>query len=76
MGFRMLLGLSCEILEATASIDRGAAVLQLTPTEIEVYLRPTVSRAPIWSPLPDFVFYQTIASVLMWSALFNERTGL
>jgi hypothetical protein len=46
-------------------------------------LRPTVSRPvylgvnpPIWVPTPDFCYCQTIAGLLMWGALSEERTGL
>jgi hypothetical protein len=45
-------------------------------------LRPTVSRsacfniAPIWGLRPDFYYCQTVAGLLMWGALSDERTGL
>jgi hypothetical protein len=33
-------------------------------------------QAPIWGPKPDFYHCQTIAGLLMWGALSDERTGL
>jgi hypothetical protein len=44
-------------------------------------LRPTVSRpvclmAPIWGLRPDFYSCQTVAGLLMWGALTDERTDL
>jgi hypothetical protein len=43
-------------------------------------LRPSVSlywcQAPIWDLKPDFFFCLTFASLLMWGALSDERTGL
>jgi hypothetical protein len=49
---------------------------------MNVVLRPTVSRpvswcqAPIWSPRPDFCYCQTVAGLLIWGTLADERTGL
>jgi hypothetical protein len=34
------------------------------------------NKAPIWSLRPDFYYCQTIAGLLMWGALSDERTGL
>jgi hypothetical protein len=34
------------------------------------------NKAPIWGLQPDFYYCQTIAGLLMWGALSNERTGL
>jgi hypothetical protein len=34
------------------------------------------NRAPIWGLWPDFYYCQTVAGVLMWSALSIERTDL
>jgi hypothetical protein len=34
------------------------------------------SQAPIWGPRPDFCYFQTVAGLLMWGALCDERTGL
>jgi hypothetical protein len=46
-------------------------------------LRPTVQsaspswyQAPIWGLRPDFYFCQTVAGLLMWGALSDERTCL
>jgi hypothetical protein len=33
-------------------------------------------RATTWGPRPDFYYYQTVAGVLMWGALSDERKGL
>jgi hypothetical protein len=33
-------------------------------------------QAPIWGLGPDFYYCQTIAGLLMWGALSDERTGL
>jgi hypothetical protein len=34
------------------------------------------NKAPIWGLRPDFYYRLTVASLLMWGALSNERTGL
>jgi hypothetical protein len=46
-------------------------------------LRPTVqsaslswNKAPIWGLRPDLYYCQTVAGLLMWGALSDERTGL
>jgi hypothetical protein len=33
-------------------------------------------QAPIWGLRPDFYYCQIVASLLMWSALSDDRTGL
>jgi hypothetical protein len=33
-------------------------------------------KAPIWSLRPDIYYCHTVAGLLMWSALSDERTGL
>jgi tryptophan-rich sensory protein len=33
-------------------------------------------QAPIWGLQPDFYYCQTIAGLLMWVALSDEKTGL
>jgi hypothetical protein len=33
------------------------------------------NRAPIWGLRPDFYYSQTIAGLLMWGALSDDRTG-
>jgi hypothetical protein len=33
-------------------------------------------QAPIWGLRPDFCYCQTLAGLLMWGALSDERTGL
>jgi hypothetical protein len=46
-------------------------------------LRPTVpssspswSKAPIWGLRPDLYYFWTVAGLLMWGALSDERTSL
>jgi hypothetical protein len=46
-------------------------------------LRPTVqsaslswNKAPIWGLQLDLYYCQTVAGLLSWGALSNERTGL
>jgi hypothetical protein len=34
------------------------------------------NKAPIWGLRPDFYYCQTVAGLLMWCALSDERTGL
>jgi hypothetical protein len=34
------------------------------------------NKAPIWDLRPGFYYCQTVAGLLMWGALFHERTGL
>jgi hypothetical protein len=34
------------------------------------------NKAPIWGSRPDFHYCQTLAGLLMWDALSDERTGL
>jgi hypothetical protein len=34
------------------------------------------NKAPIWGLRPDFYYSQTVAGLLMWGALSDERTGL
>jgi hypothetical protein len=34
------------------------------------------NKAPIWGLRPDFCYCQTVAGLLMWGALSDERTGL
>jgi hypothetical protein len=33
-------------------------------------------QAPIWGPRPDFYYCLTVAGLLMWGTLSDERTGL
>jgi hypothetical protein len=33
------------------------------------------NKAPIWGLRPDFYYCQTVAGLLMWGALSEERTG-
>jgi hypothetical protein len=57
--------------------------INLLKTEkVKVTLRPMVSRPvclvsnPTCGPKPDFYYWQTVACLLMWGALSEERTGL
>jgi hypothetical protein len=34
------------------------------------------NEAPLWDLRPDFYYCQTVAGLLMWGALSDERTGL
>jgi hypothetical protein len=34
------------------------------------------TKAPIWGLRPDFYCRQTVAGLLMWGTLFEERTGM
>jgi hypothetical protein len=34
------------------------------------------NKAPIWGLGPDLYYCQTVADLLMWGALSDERTGL
>jgi hypothetical protein len=34
------------------------------------------NKAPIWGLRPDFYYSMTVAGLLMWGALSDERTGL
>jgi hypothetical protein len=34
------------------------------------------NKAPIWGLRPDLYYCQTVAGLLMWGSLSNERTGL
>jgi hypothetical protein len=34
------------------------------------------NKAPIWGLRPDLCYYMTVAGLLMWGALSDERTGL
>jgi hypothetical protein len=37
---------------------------------------PSWNKTPIWGLQPDFYYCQTIAGLLMWGTLSDERTGL
>jgi hypothetical protein len=34
------------------------------------------NKAPVWGLRPDFYYCQTVADLLMWGALSDEKTGL
>jgi hypothetical protein len=34
------------------------------------------NKAPVWGSRPDFYYCQTVAGLLMWGTLSDERTGL
>jgi hypothetical protein len=60
------------------------ASMQGTPNfEVKVMLWPMVqsaspswNKAPIWGLRPDLYYCQTVAGLLIWGALSDERTGL
>jgi hypothetical protein len=37
---------------------------------------PSWNKAPVWGFRPDFYYCQTVSGLLMWGAVFDERTGL
>jgi hypothetical protein len=37
---------------------------------------PSWNKAPVWGLRPDFYYHRTVAGLLMWGALSDERTGL
>jgi hypothetical protein len=54
-----------------------------TTTQTQIYVTTDGQSAtlswceiPIWGPRPDFDYCQTVASLLMWGALSDEKTGL
>jgi hypothetical protein len=53
---------------------RTTAHCSLSWFESSLMLRSTV--APIWGLRSDFCYCQTVAGLLMWGALSDERTGL
>jgi hypothetical protein len=51
--------------------------------KVKIMLRPTIqsaglslNKAPIWALRPDLYYCQTVAGLLMWSALSGERVSL
>jgi hypothetical protein len=57
--------------------------LQLKSSKFNVMLRQMVqsaslswNKAPNWGLRPDFHYCQTVAGLIMWSALSDERTSL
>jgi hypothetical protein len=52
----------------------------LTQVEVKIMLRQSVSlswnRAPIRDLRPDLFYYQTVADLLMWGAVSDQKTGL
>jgi hypothetical protein len=62
-------------------------VLRLTSEKVKVTSQSYVmtdgqsaslswNKAPIWGLRPDLYYCQTVAGLLMWGALSDERTGL
>jgi hypothetical protein len=65
------------------SMSRPILVLVLRLTESESYVTTdgqsanlSENKAPIWGLRPDFYYRRTVAGLLMWGALSDERTGL
>jgi hypothetical protein len=68
---------------ATLAIYAFSSVLTHTHTESESYVTTdgqsaslSWNKAPIWGLWPDFYYCQTVAGLLIWGALSDERTGL
>jgi hypothetical protein len=38
--------------------------------------RLSLCQAVIWGPRPDFYYCQTVAGLLMWGVLYDEKAGL
>jgi hypothetical protein len=62
---------------------RVAASYKITDSESESYVTTdsqsaslSWNKAPIWGLRPDFYCRRTVAGLLMWGALSDERTGL
>jgi hypothetical protein len=65
---------------STTELPWRTSFWRILLNESSLMLRPTVSRpcnkAPIWGLRPDLYYCQTVAGLLMWGALSDERTGL
>jgi hypothetical protein len=55
----------------------------LTPSQSQSYVTTSGqsaslawNKALIWGLRPDFLYFQTIAGLLIWGALSDERSGL
>jgi hypothetical protein len=64
-------------------IDRASPYLRTPASESEsklCYDRQSVgqswNKSPIWGLRPDLYYCRTVAGLLMWGALSDERTGL
>jgi hypothetical protein len=71
--------LTAELSPHSASCSTTASTFLLV--SLSLMLRPTVSRsvcltALIWDLRPDFYSCQTVARLLIWHDLCDERTGL
>jgi hypothetical protein len=81
-GSRTVPDLNYKLLTATAHCTPAVLQLQLR-VKIKIMLttdRQSASlswcQAPIWGPRPDFYRCQTVAGLLTWGALSDERKGL
>jgi hypothetical protein len=70
-----------EVFEPAST--RGYPIRQSDSFKVKFMLRlmvPSASlswnKAPIWGLRPDLYYCQTVAGLLMWGALSDERTGL
>jgi hypothetical protein len=57
-------------------------VISLTTAKLSLLYFSTLrlslswNKAPVWGLRPDFYYCQTVAGLLMWGALSDQRTGL
>jgi hypothetical protein len=83
--------LSVRLLDTTASLTKNSTARHclkprmtvLSESESESYITTdgqsaslSWNKASIWGLRPDFYYCQTVAGLLMWGALSDERTGL
>jgi hypothetical protein len=66
-----------------SGIELAVSLAFINQKKVKVMLRPTAhsaspswNKAPIWGLRPDLYYCQTVAGLLMWGALSDERTGL
>jgi hypothetical protein len=65
MQFGETIAVYCESPESESSITTDGQSASLS-----------WNKTPVWDLRPDFYYCQTIAGLLMWGALSDERTGL
>jgi hypothetical protein len=74
-----LAGLQMEVFEPTYTrgwLLLGSNLLQSYVTTNDQSASLSWNKAPIWGLRPDFYYYKTVAGLLMWGALSDERMGL
>jgi hypothetical protein len=77
---QLLRSLSCPLaFNCTDQVLSSQTPLHLSQL-FKVKVKPSASlswnEAPIWGLWPDFYYCQTVAGLLMWGALSDERAGL